>query len=232
MNAVSLYVERGVETFQSVHVDAADTMAELARQAGVERLVFVSGIGASTDFTLALCAKPRRRRTGGAGRISWRGGRAAGGHVRAGRRFHHHRARSHAQASGLSDVRARTDAPAAGRGRRRGGCNRAILLRPEREPTLYEFAGPEVFTYEEFLRSVARETRACGRSLVPFPFGAWHLLARVAEALPRPPVTRNQVELMEVDTVTSRRLPGPERSRHQRRTRSKIAVRDLLRENP
>jgi hypothetical protein len=30
----------------------------------------------------------------------------------------------------------------------------------------------------------------------------------VAEVLPRPPVTRNQVELMEVDTVTSPSMPG------------------------
>ena len=45
-------------------------------------------------------------------------------------------------------------------------------------------------------------------ALVPVPFGAWHLLARIAEVLPRPPVTRNQVELMEVDTVTTPGRPG------------------------
>jgi uncharacterized protein YbjT (DUF2867 family) len=82
-----------------------------------------------------------------------------------------------------------------------------ILTRPEREPTLYEFGGPDVFTYEDFLRTVARE--ASLRPLfVPFPFAAWHVLARVAEILPRPPVTRNQVELMEIDTVTSPSMPG------------------------
>ena len=82
-----------------------------------------------------------------------------------------------------------------------------ILARPERDPTLYEFGGPEVFTYEDFLRTVAREA-GLRPLLVPFPFGAWHLLARIAENLPRPPVTRNQVELMEVDTVTSPSMPG------------------------
>ena len=88
-----------------------------------------------------------------------------------------------------------------------------ILTRPEREPTLYEFGGPDVFTYEDFLRTVAREA-GLRPLLVPFPFAAWHLLARVAEILPRPPVTRNQVELMEVDTVTSRVDAGAARARH------------------
>src|SRR5262249_8447636 len=46
VNAVSLYVEHGRETFHSVHVEAAERVAILARRAGVERLVHVSGIGA------------------------------------------------------------------------------------------------------------------------------------------------------------------------------------------
>ena len=46
VNAVSLYVERGRETFHAVHVAAARAMAEAARQAGVTQLVLVSGIGA------------------------------------------------------------------------------------------------------------------------------------------------------------------------------------------
>src|SRR6266704_5692268 len=46
VNAVSLYFERGQETFHSVHVEAAQRVAAQAHQAGVERLVHVSGIGA------------------------------------------------------------------------------------------------------------------------------------------------------------------------------------------
>ena len=33
-------------------------------------------------------------------------------------------------------------------------------------------------------------------------------LAGVAEMLPHPPLTRNQVELMKIDTTASERLPG------------------------
>jgi uncharacterized protein YbjT (DUF2867 family) len=40
VNAVSLNVEQGQETFQSVHVEAGRRIAARARQAGVQRLVF------------------------------------------------------------------------------------------------------------------------------------------------------------------------------------------------
>jgi NADH dehydrogenase len=45
VNAVSLYVEHGKRTFQSVHVDAAGRMAMLARQTGVQNFAHISGIG-------------------------------------------------------------------------------------------------------------------------------------------------------------------------------------------
>src|SRR5215813_11301905 len=43
VNTVSLYVERGKDTFHSVHVEAAKRIAVLARQAGVEALVHILG---------------------------------------------------------------------------------------------------------------------------------------------------------------------------------------------
>jgi NAD(P)H-binding len=46
VNAVSLYVEHGQETFHSVHVESAQRVAAQAHRAGVERVAHVSGIGA------------------------------------------------------------------------------------------------------------------------------------------------------------------------------------------
>ena len=46
VNAISLYVEHGRETFHSVHVEAATRIASVARRVGVKRLVHISGIGA------------------------------------------------------------------------------------------------------------------------------------------------------------------------------------------
>ena len=46
VNAVSLYVEQGRETFHSVHVESAQRVAAQVQRAGVKRLIHVSGIGA------------------------------------------------------------------------------------------------------------------------------------------------------------------------------------------
>jgi hypothetical protein len=40
------------------------------------------------------------------------------------------------------------------------------------------------------------------------PFAAWHALASVGQMLPNAPVTRNQIELMQVDNVASPSMPG------------------------
>src|SRR5262252_6544645 len=46
VNAISLYVEHGRDTFHSVHVEAAARIARAARRAGTKRVVHLSGIGA------------------------------------------------------------------------------------------------------------------------------------------------------------------------------------------
>ena len=44
--------------------------------------------------------------------------------------------------------------------------------------------------------------------LLPVPFAAWQALARIAEMFPSPPITRNQVELMQIDSTSSPDMPG------------------------
>src|SRR5271170_7493402 len=46
VNAISLYVERGSDTFHSVHVEGVARIASAARRAGAKRLIHISGIGA------------------------------------------------------------------------------------------------------------------------------------------------------------------------------------------
>jgi NADH dehydrogenase len=71
----------------------------------------------------------------------------------------------------------------------------------------FEFGGPRVYSYEELLRVIAREA-SLKPMFVPIPFAVWRTLAWFAEMLPSPPITRNQVELMQVDTVWSPEMPG------------------------
>ena len=67
---------------------------------------------------------------------------------------------------------------------------------------IIECCGPRVYSYRELLETVARAAHLQPR-LIPVPFSAWHALAWMAEALPGTPLTRNQVELMEIDSVAS-----------------------------
>ena len=55
------------------------------------------------------------------------------------------------------------------------------------------------------------KTASCLRMrpvLMRTPFAFWGAVAGLAEILPRPPLTRNQVELMQIDTTASDNLPG------------------------
>jgi NADH dehydrogenase len=73
--------------------------------------------------------------------------------------------------------------------------------------SICELGGPRVFTYAELLRTIA-DRLGTHPLLIPLPFAAWRALGFAAEILPRPPVTRNQVELMMIDSVVSPGLPG------------------------
>jgi uncharacterized protein YbjT (DUF2867 family) len=205
VNAVSLYVERGKETFQAVHVAAAERLAGQARKAGVERLAQVSGIGADTRSPSAYI------RARGEGEQAVRRAFAAATVIRPAVMFGPDDAFLNTM---LSLMRWLPVYPMFGRGETRlqpafvddvAEAIAAVLQRPE--TSTFEFGGPRVYTYEELLRSVAREAGLSAR-LVPMPFGAWHALAWLGERLPRSPITRNQVELMQVDNVASPEAPG------------------------
>jgi NADH dehydrogenase len=82
-----------------------------------------------------------------------------------------------------------------------------IIERADAKPGIFEFGGPRVYSYEEFLRAVAHQAGLAPR-LIPIPLTVWHALARASEMFPSPLLTRNQVELMQIDTVSSPEMPG------------------------
>ena len=79
--------------------------------------------------------------------------------------------------------------------------------RAETPSTIFEFGGPRVYSYEELLRAVAHQAGLAPR-LIPIPLAVWHALAWASEMFPSPLLTRNQVELMQIDTVSSPEIPG------------------------
>ena len=207
VNAVSLYVERGGETFHSVHVEAARRLAARAQQHGLERLVQVSGIGADAASP-SLYIRKRAE-----GELAVRAAFPDAVIVRPAVMFGSDDA---LLTTILALLRYLPVFPMFGRGLTRlqpayvGDLAEAIarvLARTERRAVTLECGGPRIYFYEELLRAVAREAGLTAR-LMPMPFAAWHALASVGEMLPNAPVTRNQIELMQVDTVASPSMPG------------------------
>ena len=207
VNAVSLYVEHGTETFHSLHVECAQRLATQARQAGVERLVHVSGIGAD------VASPSRYVRKRGEGELAVGAAFADALLIRPAVMF----GPDNSFLTAIVTLLERLPIyPMFGRGLTRlqpayvddvaEAITRA-LQRTEKHPITFECGGPRVYSYEELLKAVAHEA-GLKPKLIPTPFAAWHVLAWFAEMLPNPPITRNQVELMQVDNVASPEMPG------------------------
>jgi uncharacterized protein YbjT (DUF2867 family) len=206
VNAVSLYLEDGRQTFHSVHVEAAARVAKHSRALGVERLAHISGIGADPK------SRSRYIRCRGDGEEAVRTAFGATTIIRPAVMFGPDdafltpllkllrnfgifpmfgRGRTVLQPSYVEDV-----AEAIAR----------VFKAPNTETT-YELGGPHIYTYENLLRAIGTHL-GVRPFLFPVPFGAWRALALVAEMLPRPPITRTQVDLMTIDNVASPMCPG------------------------
>jgi NADH dehydrogenase len=206
VNAVSLYLERSDQTFHSVHVDAAERLARHAREAGVARLVHVSGIGADPASSSPYI------RSRGEGEHAVRAAFPEATIVRSAVMF----GPDDAFLTPLTELLRKFPVFAVfGRGDTRlqpayvedvGEAIARIVNAPQAE-ALYELAGPRIYSYQELLETVGTHV-GLRRAFVPVPFVIWQGLAYIAELLPRPPITRNQVELMRIDNVASAAWPG------------------------
>ena len=207
VNAISLYVEHGSDTFHSVHVETAAKIARVARQAGIRRFVHVSGIGANTASPSPYI------RSRGQGEAAVQTAFPSAIIVRPAVMF---APDDEFLTTILRQLRSLPAYPMFGDGKTRlqpvyvddVAAAVAQILRQSQKPyPVYEMAGPRVYSYEELLRTIAR-IAGLRPVLIRMPFAFWGALAGVAEMLPRAPLTRNQVELMQIDTTASESLPG------------------------
>jgi uncharacterized protein YbjT (DUF2867 family) len=207
VNTVSLYVEHGQETFHSVHVESAQRVAAQAHRAGVKRLVHISGIGADP------ASQSRYIRTRGEGELVVAAAFADAHIIRPAVMFGPDDA---FLTTILNLLRRLPIYPMFGRGLMRlqpahvedvAEAIARIIERAEAQPGIFECGGPRAYSYEEIVRIVARQA-GLAPILIPIPFAVWRALAWASEILPDPLLTRNQVELMEIDTVSSPEMPG------------------------
>ncbi|AMD02156.1 complex I NDUFA9 subunit family protein [Halomonas chromatireducens] len=201
VNAVSLYVESRSARFQTIHVEAAGQLAQLAHEAGIQRLVQLSGIGADPASRSAYV------RARGRGETAVVTALPKAIILRPSVMF----GPDDAFLSTLAGLTRLPVIPLFGHGETRlqpvhvVDVARAIgrLLGsdpPERR--LFELGGPDIIRYREAVELVMRELSR-ERPLLPIPFPLWHLLALLASPLPNPPLTRDQVVLMAQDNVAN-----------------------------
>ena len=76
---------------------------------------------------------------------------------------------------------------------------RALAL-PEAAGRLYELGGPRVYPYRALVE-LALDHTGRRRPLLPTPYLVWRALAALMAPLPRRPISRDQVTLMEKDNV-------------------------------
>ena len=207
VNAVSLYVENGQETFHSVHVESAQRVAAQAHQAGVERLVHVSGIGADT------ASQSQYIRKRGEGELAVQAAFTDALLIRPAVMFGPDDA---FLTTILKLLRQLPIYPMFGHGLTRlqpayvedvAEAIGQVMQHAETPSMISELGGPRVYSYEELLRAIAHQA-GLAPLLIPIPFAVWYALARAYEMFPSPLITRNQVELMQIDTVSSPEMPG------------------------
>lgn len=198
VNVVGHYVERGDATFEAIHGQGARNVAVAARGAGVGRLVHVSGLGADpaspSAYVRARATGERLVKEAFAQVTIFRPSVIFGP--------------GDALFSRLAELaRVLPALPLFGGGTVRlqpvfvGDVADAVLeaiVRDDAPGRTYELGGPRVYSYRELVGLVLERTGR-RRLLVPVPYAAWELLAR----LPGSPVSSDQVKLMRADNVVA-----------------------------
>lgn len=212
VNAVSLYVEKAGLDFDTIHVDGAGRIARLCREAGIRRLVHISGIGSDPRSPSKLI------------RAKARGEEAVSEALPDATIFRPSVmfGRGDAFVQNIDKATRAPIVPLFGRGRMRlqpawvrdvaDGVVRAIKMDGVPGDTdawggIYELGGARVLTYREAVEAVCAELGR-RRLLIPFPFAGWKLLTQAMGVLPNPPLTIDQLYLLAQDNTVSEGQPG------------------------
>ncbi|HVH76010.1 MAG TPA: complex I NDUFA9 subunit family protein [Stellaceae bacterium] len=202
VNCVGILAERGAQRFERIHHEGPARLARLAREAGIERFVHLSAIGADPR------ASSRYAKSKGEGEQAVRDAFPTATILRPSVVFgpEDQFFNRLAQMAMLSPV-----VPLIGGGETRfqpvyvGDVAEAVvraLADPATAGRTYELGGPKVYSLRELTELVLQETRR-KRLLIDLPFGLAALQARLMSLLPSPPLTPDQVEMLKEDNVVA-----------------------------
>ena len=200
INTVGHYMEKSGATFDAIHGQGAHNVARQAGNAGVERLIHISGVGADPASDSPYV------RARGIGEDLVKGAFEGVTILRPSVIFGPDDSFFNTLA-GLA--RQMLVLPLFGTGRTKlqpvfvgnvaEACVR-VLADPSTQGKLYELGGPRIYTYKTLMNLVLEHVGK-RRALVPVPFFVWDTLAALLSVLANPPLTRDQVKLMKSDNV-------------------------------
>ena len=200
INTVGHYVSKGNATFEAIHGQGALHVARQAKQAGVERLVHISGLGADTGSPSPYI------RARGRGEILVRETFGEVTILRPSVIFGPEDAFLNKLAA---MARQAPILPLFGTGATQlqpvfvGDVAEACVRAVDDQATagqIFELGGPRIYNYKALLQLVLNRIGR-KRLLLPVPFLVWETLATLLSILPNPPLTRDQVTLMKADNI-------------------------------
>jgi NADH dehydrogenase len=202
INLVGILFERGRQTFSGVHEKGPAKLAELAAKAGAERFVHVSSLGAD------IASKAKYARTKAAGETAVQSTFPQATILRPSILFgpEDNFFNQFACMASLSPV-----LPLFGGGKNKFqpiyvmDVAQAIVACLEREDVqgkIYELGGPDIFTFRQILEFIC-QTIGKKRLFISIPYFAATIGSFFAQFLPTPPLTPDQVKLLQSDNVVS-----------------------------
>ena len=207
INLVAVLYEKGRQSFAGLHVAGADRVARAAAAAGASDLVQVSALGASegsaADYARSKAAGEAAVRAAFPDAVVIRPSLVIGPEDGFFNRF-------------AAMARILPALPLIDGGRTRfqpawvGDVAEAIVRAgndPHCRGKTYELGGPRVYSFKELLELTLREIQR-RRLLLPLPAGLARLQALAMELLPKPPLTRDQLRLLQQDNVVSEHALG------------------------
>jgi NADH dehydrogenase len=202
VNCVGTLRESGRQTFERLHHTGPARLARLARDAGIERLVHLSAIGADSR---SLSGYARTKAAGEKAVLDafptatiLRPSVVIGPEDQFFNRF--------AQMATIAPF-----LPLIGGGETRfqpvyvgdvADAAIACLDDPTTMGRTYELGGPKIYTMRELFELLLAEIRR-RRRFVDLPFGVAAAMARLSSVLPSPPLTPDQVELLKSDNTVA-----------------------------
>ena len=202
INLVGVLFESGAQRFSRLHAQGAEKLAQMAAAAGVPRLIHISALGVDkahgSSYANSKMLGEKAVLSAFSHATILRPGVVFGPEDNFFNQFA-------AMAGFLPAL------PLIGGGTTRfqpvyvGDVARAIevcLANPATAGRIFELGGPKVYSFRELLEYVLH-TIGKHRLLVPLPFGIASVLGSVAQHLPSPKLTSDQVRLLKYDNLVS-----------------------------